>query len=124
MGALWPVSVVCPCCGEQVRLPRWWMWGVEGRFRCRSCDTRFRIGYKAGAVIAGIGWTAGYAALQFFAFVFSAQVGVLFFFLFIPVSIWITYRLRLAWLKRVVRRQAAVMALDAADENSSDDPAF
>ena len=44
-------TIACPRCGSAVRIPLFWIAGIEGIFRCKSCGLAFKTGYKAGAAL-------------------------------------------------------------------------
>ena len=45
-------TIACPRCGSAVRIPLFWIAGIEGIFRCKSCGLAFKTGYKAGAALS------------------------------------------------------------------------
>ena len=48
-------TIACPRCGSAVRIPLFWIAGIEGIFRCKSCGLAFKTGYKAGAALSATG---------------------------------------------------------------------
>lgn len=98
-------SVVCPQCGERVRIPWYWILGIEGIFRCPTCRLPFKTGFKMGAVFSALGLSLSVLTIQIFVFLFSikalaiAVVGV------VPLWLFYAYRMR-RWymMRKAVRR--------------------
>ena len=57
-------TIACPRCGSAVRIPLFWIAGIEGIFRCKSCGLAFKTGYKAGAALSATGLVLSLCTVQ------------------------------------------------------------
>ena len=82
-------SITCPRCGTRVKIPFFWIAGIEGIFRCGGCNLPFKTGYKTGAALFGLSLALSMATVQLLVFLFSAYTLWLFVLLLLPL--WILY---------------------------------
>ena len=59
-------TIACPRCGSAVRIPLFWIAGIEGIFRCKSCGLAFKTGYKAGAALSATGLVLSLCTVQLY----------------------------------------------------------
>ena len=57
-------TIACPRCGSAVRIPLFWIAGIEGIFRCSRCGLAFKTGYKAGAALSATGLVLSLCTVQ------------------------------------------------------------
>ena len=88
-------EIKCPQCGGKVKIPWFWILGIEGIFRCQGCKLSFKTGYKMGAVLFALSLSLGVATLQSAVYAFSIYSMPLFVLLAVPA--WIFYGF---WLRR------------------------
>ena len=100
-------EINCPQCGETVKIPWFWILGIEGIFYCPDCRRHLKINYKLGALLAGIGWALSFVAIQLVAWFTSALTILLAALLFIPLGFFFSFLFRRAILKRRIRKQSA-----------------
>lgn len=72
-----------------MRIPLYWIAGVEGIFRCKGCGLPFKTGYKMGAVLFALAFSLSVATVQLAVWLFSAYTLWLFCLLLVPL--WIVY---------------------------------
>lgn len=96
--------IICPRCGADVRIPWFWVVGIEGIFRCRECRQPFKTGYKMGAFFSALGLCLSMAVVQVLVYLLSIYTMPLFVLLLIPLWIFFAYQMRKRWMLRRVRR--------------------
>lgn len=101
-----PVSrnLNCPKCGATVRIPVVWMLGVESVFACHNCKTKFKTGFKMGAVLFALSLTASVVAANLGAYVFSSYSIPLMALLIIPLWIFFGFVSRRWWMIRKTKK--------------------
>ena len=99
--------IVCPQCGERVRIPLFWVLGIEGIFRCPSCRLAFKTGYKTGAILSGIGFCLSMACVQLAVYVLGAGSLALGALAIVPLWIFFAYLLRKRYMIAKIRRRVA-----------------
>lgn len=82
-------TIKCPQCGGQVSIPWYWVFGIEGIFRCKGCGLPFRTGYKMGAALFALALTFGIVTVQLMVWIFGIWSMPLFVIAAIPL--WIMY---------------------------------
>ncbi|MCD7969597.1 MAG: hypothetical protein LUF87_04505 [Alistipes sp.] len=98
-------SVRCPKCGTAVRIPLIWLLGVESIFRCRSCNTRFGTGFKAGAMLSGLAFVMAVATVNLVCLLFGSRAMMFLFYAALPLWIFYSFLLRRAWMMRRTRKR-------------------
>lgn len=82
-------TIPCPRCGGAVRIPFFWIMGIEGIFRCRGCGLPFKTGYRMGALLFALALSLSIATVQLFVYVFGAYT--LWFFILLVIPLWLFY---------------------------------
>ncbi len=104
-----PRNITCPRCGASVRIPLFWIAGIEGIFRCKSCRLPFKTGYRMGALLFALAFSLSVVTVQLLVWIFSAYS--LWFFILLLVPLWIVYgfifrRRYMLWrLRRKLRKK-------------------
>lgn len=99
--------IICPQCGKKVKIPLFWILGVEGIFRCADCRLPFKTGYKMGAVLFALSLSLSIVTVQLLVYVFS--IYSMPFFVLAIVPLWLLYafysrRWYMMWkIKRKIR---------------------
>lgn len=114
--------ITCPRCGAEVRIPIFWVIGIEGIFRCRNCRLPFKTGYKMGAFLSAIGLCLSVALVQILVYLFSIYTLVVFTLVLIPVWWFLAYHLRRWWMLRKARKTARRLPLENNPEESPAKP--
>ena len=97
--------IKCPRCGNEVRIPWFWILGLEGIFRCQTCKTPFKTGYKVGAILSALGLSFSVAIVQLIVYVFSIYSMILAVILMIPMWIFFAFHLRKRYMiRKTIRR--------------------
>ncbi|MCD7963583.1 MAG: hypothetical protein LUF90_08580 [Rikenellaceae bacterium] len=91
-------EIKCPRCRVLVRIPKFWLIGLEGVFYCKQCKKHFKIDYRIGAVLSGIGFAASFAVIQFTAYFTSAFTMIVSVVLFLPLGVFFSFLLRRTFL--------------------------
>lgn len=101
-------TVVCPQCGERVKIPLAWIVGVEMIFRCTNpeCKQTFRTGFKMGAVLFGLALTLALVSVNLLIFLFSSLSLPVMVLLIVPLWVAYGYVMRLAYLKFRLRNRS------------------
>lgn len=94
----------CPRCEADVRIPWFWILGLEGIFRCKSCRQPFKTGYKMGAFLSALGLCLSMAVVQGMVYLLSIYSMPIFVLLLIPLWILFAFLLRKAWMLHRVRQ--------------------
>lgn len=106
--------IICPQCGAVVRIPFFWIIGIEGIFRCKECRRPFKTGYKMGAALSALGLSLSMATVQILVYLFSIYSMALFALVMIPLWIFYAFHFRkwyMLWkIKRAVVKQEATEA--------------
>ncbi len=97
-------KITCDRCGTEVRIPFFWVLGIEGIFYCKACKQHFKINYKWGALLAGLGWATAWAAMQLIAYFTTAVTLTLAVLAFLPLGVFFSFVMRRAVLWGKVRR--------------------
>ncbi|MDR2936179.1 MAG: hypothetical protein LBU80_02405 [Rikenellaceae bacterium] len=98
-------KITCDRCGAEVRIPLFWVLGIEGIFYCRACRQHFKIDYKLGALLAGLGWATAWAAMQLIACFTTAVTLTLAVLAFLPLGGFFSFAMRRAMLWGKIRRR-------------------
>lgn len=93
----------CPKCHTVVRVPWFWIFGIEGIFYCGECRQHLKINYRIGALLAGIGWALAFAGVQLIAYATSALTLTLAAIIFLPLAFLFSFLLRRFALKVSLR---------------------
>ncbi len=100
--------ITCPRCGADVKIPLYWIIGIEGVFHCNECRLPFKTGYKMGAVLHAFGLTLAISTVQILVYLLSAYSIALFVLAIIPLWLLFGYLLRKSYMlwkaKRYARR--------------------
>ena len=72
-------TIACPRCGSAVRIPLFWIAGIEGIFRCKSCGLAFKTGYKAGAALSATGLVLSLCTVQLLVYLLGSYSLLLFY---------------------------------------------
>jgi len=99
--------IVCPQCGQSVRIPLFWVFGIEGIFRCPACRLPFKTGYKTGAVLSGTGFCLSMVTVQLAVYVLGAGSLALGAAAIVPLWIFYAYLLRKKYMTAKIRRKVA-----------------
>ncbi len=99
--------IVCPQCGQSVRIPLFWVLGIEGIFRCPSCRQAFKTGYKMGAILSGIGFCLSMVSVQLAVYVLGAGSLALGAAAIVPLWIFYAFLLRKRYMTAKIRRRVA-----------------
>lgn len=103
----------CPACGSTVRIPTFWVVGIEGVFRCKECRFVFKTGYKMGAVLSAIGLCLSILTAQILLYVLSVKAIPIAIAIIIPLWITYGYTMRKAYMIRKCKRSAKKLKLAA-----------
>lgn len=82
-------TIACPRCGSAVRIPLFWIAGIEGIFRCKSCGLAFKTGYKAGAALSATGLVLSLCTVQLLVYLLGSYSLLLGLALIVPL--WLFY---------------------------------
>lgn len=93
-------EIKCGKCGSAVKIPFFWVLGIEGVFYCRQCKQHFKLNYKFGAVLTAVGWTLAMVTMQLLAFFTSAVTLTIAVIAFFPLAVFYSFLLRRFFLKR------------------------
>lgn len=96
-------EIYCPKCGEPVKIPWFWILGIEGIFYCGACRQYLRLNFRLGALLAGVGWALAFVAVQLLAYFTSAFTIALAAVVFFPLGFLLSFLFRRFLLKRSVR---------------------
>ena len=107
-------SVVCPQCGERVRIPWYWILGIEGIFRCPTCRLPFKTGYKMGAIYSALGLSFSILTIQLIVFLLSIKALIVAIVAVVPLWIFYAYRMRRWQMIRKATRRAEALKKAAA----------
>lgn len=86
--------ITCPECGDAVKIPLFWILGIEGIFRCGQCGRPFKTGYKMGAALFALALSLSMAAVQLLVYIFSIYSMLLFVLLLIPMWLGLAFLMR------------------------------
>lgn len=90
----------CPKCGGEVRIPIIWIIGVESVFLCPKCKTKFKTGFKMGAILSALSLTAAVATANLGAYILSSYSIPLMALLIVPLWILYGFAARRRWMLR------------------------
>lgn len=113
--------IKCPQCGNEVRIPWFWILGLESIFRCSNCKTPFKTGYKTGAVLSALGLSFSVAIVQLIAYIFSIYSMIIAIILMIPMWIFFAFHMRKRhMLRKTARRVQRSKKTDILPENTEE----
>ncbi len=113
--------IKCPQCGNEVRIPWFWILGLEGIFRCSACKTPFKTGYKAGAILSALGLSFSVAIVQLIVYLFSIYSMVIAVILMIPLWLYFSFHMRKRYMiRKTTRRVRRQQKNDAIPENTTE----
>ena len=102
--------IKCPRCGSKVRIPTYWVLGVEGIFRCPGCKLPFKTGYRMGAVLFALALALSLTCAQLLIYIFSSYSLPLFVLFVIPMWVLYGFIMRKAYMtwrvRRILKKQA------------------
>ncbi len=96
--------ITCPRCGEQVRIPTFWIVGVEGIFRCGGCKLTLKTGYRMGAVLFALALVLSLVCVQLLIYIFSSYSLPLMILLIIPLWLFFGFIMRRAYMMAKIKR--------------------
>ena len=94
--------ITCPRCGTDVKIPLFWVIGIEGIFRCSNCRMPFKTGYKMGAVFMALALTLAVTTIQLLVNIFSIYSMVLFVLALIPLWLFYGYYFRKPYMLSLI----------------------
>ena len=86
--------IKCRKCGNGIRIPLYWIIGVEGVFYCPSCRQYHRIDYRLGALLTGLGWALALGAINIMAWFTTTVTLAVAAVAFLPLAILFSFVLR------------------------------
>ena len=99
--------ITCPRCGTDVKIPLFWVIGIEGIFRCSNCRMPFKTGYKMGAVFMALALTLAVTTIQLLVYIFSIYSMALFVLALIPLWLFYGYHFRQPYMLHKAKRYAS-----------------
>ena len=98
-------AIACPRCGSAVRIPLFWIAGIEGIFRCKSCGLAFKTGYKAGAALSATGLVLSLCTVQLLVYLLGSYSLLLGLALIVTVWLFYGFHLRKRYMLYRIRRR-------------------
>ena len=98
-------TIACPRCGSAVRIPLFWIAGIEGIFRCKSCGLAFKTGYKAGAALSATGLVLSLCTVQLLVYLLGSYSLLLGLAMIVPLWLFYGFHLRKRYMLYRVRRR-------------------
>jgi len=82
-----------------------WIAGIEGIFRCKSCGLAFKTGYKAGAALSATGLVLSLCTVQLLVYLLGSYSLLLGLALIVPLWLFYGFHLRKRYMLYRVRRR-------------------